>query len=46
MSFCLILRPTMSFILQPWQLLILILAGWINREQQARTGILAGAPPR
>jgi len=24
----------MSFILQPWQLLLLILAGWVNREQQ------------
>ncbi len=24
----------MSFILQPWQLLVLILAGWINRQQQ------------
>ncbi|MCR9120226.1 MAG: hypothetical protein NXI22_25095, partial [bacterium] len=24
----------MSFILQPWQLLLIILAGWINREQQ------------
>ena len=24
----------MSFVLQPWQLLVLILAGWINRQQQ------------
>jgi hypothetical protein len=24
----------MTFILQPWQLLLLILAGWINRQQQ------------
>ena len=24
----------MSFILQPWQLLFLILAGWVNRQQQ------------
>ena len=24
----------MNFILQPWQLLLLILAGWINRQQQ------------
>src|SRR6516162_11704488 len=24
----------MSFVLQPWQLLLLILAGWINRQQQ------------
>jgi hypothetical protein len=23
-----------DFILQPWQLLLAILAGWINREQQ------------
>ena len=25
----------MNFILHPWQLLLLILAGWINRQQQA-----------
>jgi hypothetical protein len=25
----------MNFILQPWQLLLLILAGWINRQHQA-----------
>ena len=24
----------MRFVLQPWQLFFLILAGWINREQQ------------
>ena len=24
----------MSFVLQPWQLLLLILAGWVNRQQQ------------
>jgi putative transposase len=24
----------MNFVFQPWQLLVLILAGWINREQQ------------
>ena len=24
----------MSFILQPWQLCLAILAGWINRQQQ------------
>ncbi len=24
----------MSFILKPWQLLLLTLAGWINRKQQ------------
>ena len=26
----------MSFILQPWQLLFMILAGWVHREQQER----------
>ena len=25
----------MNFVLQPWQLLIVILAGWFNRKQQA-----------
>ena len=25
---------TMSFVLQPWQLLLVVLAGWINRQQQ------------
>jgi hypothetical protein len=25
---------TMNFVLQPWQLLLVILAGWINRQQQ------------
>jgi putative transposase len=25
----------MNFILHPWQLLLLILAGWINHQQQA-----------
>jgi putative transposase len=25
----------MNFILHPWQLLLLILAGWVNRQQQA-----------
>src|SRR6516225_9125801 len=24
----------MNFVLQPWQLLLLILAGWVNRQQQ------------
>jgi putative transposase len=24
----------MNFVLQPWQLLLAILAGWINRRQQ------------
>ncbi len=24
----------MSFVLQPWQLLLAILAGWVNRQQQ------------
>ena len=27
-------ESTMSFILQPWQLYFVILAGWINRQQQ------------
>lgn len=26
----------MKFILQPWQLMLLALAVWVNREQQAR----------
>jgi putative transposase len=26
--------PIMNFILQPWQLLLVTLAGWINRQQQ------------
>lgn len=25
---------SMNFVLQPWQLLLMILAGWVNREQQ------------
>ena len=25
----------MNFVLHPWQLLLVILAGWLNREQQA-----------
>jgi hypothetical protein len=25
----------MNFVLQPWQLLLAIFAGWINRQQQA-----------
>ena len=24
----------MNFVLQPWQLLVVILAGWVNRQQQ------------
>jgi hypothetical protein len=32
--FCLSIRPTMSFVLRPWQLCFVILAGWINRQQQ------------
>ena len=24
----------MNFVFQPWQLLVVILAGWINRQQQ------------
>lgn len=29
-----IIEKQMQFIFQPWQLVILILAGWLNREQQ------------
>lgn len=29
-----VIRSHMKFVLQPWQLLLLILAGWINRNQQ------------
>ncbi len=25
----------MNFVLHPWQLLLVILAGWVNRQQQA-----------
>ncbi len=25
----------MNFVLQPWQLFVLLLASWINRQQQA-----------
>ncbi len=25
---------TMNFIFQPWQLVLVILAGWVNRQQQ------------
>ncbi len=28
------LSGTMSFVLQPWQLLLVILAGWLSRPQQ------------
>ena len=24
----------MKFVLQPWQLMLIILAGWVNRQQQ------------
>ena len=34
------LRPTMSFILHPWQVLLLILAGWVNQQQQQVTDYL------
>ena len=30
----------MSFVLQPWQLLLLALAGWINRRQQQKIDYL------
>ena len=29
-----ITETPMKFVLQPWQLFVLILAGWINRQQQ------------
>ena len=28
------IEPTMSFVLQPWQLLLVALAGWVHRQQQ------------
>ena len=28
------IEPTMSFVLQPWQLLLVALASWVNRQQQ------------
>ena len=28
------IERTMSFILQPWQFYVVILVGWLNREQQ------------
>jgi putative transposase len=30
----------MNFVLEPWQLILLILAGWMNREQQQRIDYL------
>ena len=33
--FCFTIGPTMNCILQPWQLFFMILAGWLDREQQA-----------
>ena len=30
----------MNFVLQPWQLFVLILASWINRQQQQRIDYL------
>ena len=32
--FRLTIGPTMSFVPQPWQLYFVILAGWVNRQQQ------------
>jgi len=29
-----IMEPTVTFILQPWQLFFLVLSAWVNREQQ------------
>ena len=34
-GFHLTLGPIMSFTLHPWQLYLVILAGWIHRQQQA-----------
>jgi hypothetical protein len=31
---CLSHRCALSFILHPWQLLLVILAGWVNQQQQ------------
>lgn len=28
----------MNYVLQPWQLLVVILAGWVQRQQQAMSG--------
>ena len=28
------IESTMNFVLQPWQLLLVVLAGWIHRQQQ------------
>ncbi|MDA8967851.1 hypothetical protein N9F76_01010 [bacterium] len=41
----------MKFILQPWQLMLIILAGWINRQQQEiiespRLGLESSSPIR
>jgi len=35
----------MDFILQPWQLFLMILAGWVNREQQAAIDYLRTENP-
>ena len=32
--FCFSIGTTVSFILHPWQFVFVILAGWLNREQQ------------
>ena len=32
--FCFTRAGAMSFVLQPWQFLLIILAGWVHREQQ------------
>ncbi|MCR9115422.1 MAG: hypothetical protein NXI22_00570 [bacterium] len=34
MRFSAIIATRMSLVLQPWQLLLLILSGWVNRERQ------------
>ena len=35
----------MSFILRPWQLFLVILAGWINRQQQEVPDVLDRKDP-
>jgi hypothetical protein len=33
-------ETSMNFIMQPWQLMLIILAGWINRQQRQRIDYL------
>ena len=32
--FLVTIGPTMNFVLQPWQFFVVILVGWVHREQQ------------